>query len=240
VDRAAATLLIMKGGTPTPRKTQKLFRETQKLLRERCENAWRGFGLLPGTHLSCVSVGLFRRELRTAEQQTLASARAIWGGGKATVSAGGRTFTWLTIRASSSLPGIADSSNRTSRGYGWREQPPSLARPRALVDEAQVPIFYTSGANYNGRALARISFPDGRWLRFLVLGTKRANAVMTAVDQAWNEIAYYRISKQRRNPVEITVQPDQSLTDELVLAITISVPWLASYFDVPSEGELGI
>jgi hypothetical protein len=52
---------------------------------------------------------------------------------------------------------------------------------------------------------------------------------MTAVDQAGNKIARYRAR-------QITVHPDQSLTDELVLAI-ISAPWLASYFDVPSEGD---
>jgi DivIVA domain-containing protein len=218
---------------PTPRQARKWFEE-------RCENACRGFGLLPGTHLSYVPVSLFMGELRTAEQQTLASARTIWSMGKTTLSAGGRTFTRLTSRASSSLPGIVDISNRSTRDYdGHCAKSGSLGGPsyraraiaRALVDEAQVPILYTSGANYNSRACARISFPDGRWLRFLVQGTRKANAVMSAVDQAGNKVARYR------QGAGIIVHPDQSLTNELVLAITISVPWLASYFDRPSEGD---
>jgi hypothetical protein len=46
-----------------------------------------------------------------------------------------------------------------------------LAKPRELVDETGTPILYTSGQNYDNRAWACITFPDGRWLRFLVRGT---------------------------------------------------------------------
>jgi hypothetical protein len=100
---------------------------------------------------------------------------------------------------------------------------------------------YTSGQNFGGRACARISFPDGRWLRFLVRGTRQDNAIMTAVDQAGNKVARYRpdaeIVARYRQGVEITLHPDNNLTDELVLAIAISAPWLASYFDSPSKGD---
>jgi hypothetical protein len=57
--------------------------------------------------------------------------------------------------------------------------------------------------------------------------------MMTAVDQAGNKVARYRRSKSL---VEITLHPDHNLTDELVLAIIISAPWLTSYFDVPTGG----
>jgi hypothetical protein len=46
------------------------------------------------------------------------------------------------------------------------------------------PILYASGQNYNRGAGARITFPDQRWLKFPVRGTERANAIITAVDQA--------------------------------------------------------
>src|SRR5262249_3303061 len=72
-----------------------------------CDNAWRDFGQLPGMHLYWGSAG-GRKELSTAEQQTLAFT---WGRGK-TFSAGGRSFTLkggsarLTPR--STLPGVAE------------------------------------------------------------------------------------------------------------------------------------
>ena len=41
----------------------------------RCENAWRDFGQVPGTHLWFEKAARGLTELRTAEQQTLASVR---------------------------------------------------------------------------------------------------------------------------------------------------------------------
>jgi hypothetical protein len=72
----------------------------------------------------------------------------------------------------------------------------------------------------------------GRWLRFLVRGTGHTNAIMTAVDQAGNRVARYRLLTE--DSAEVTVHPDRDLTDELVLALAISVPWLRSYFRAPS------
>jgi hypothetical protein len=110
----------------------------------------------------------------------------------------------------------------------------------ALVDETGLPVFYTSGRNYDHGAGARITFPDQRWLRFPVRGTGQADAIMTAVDQAGDEIAWYRLTGRLRaflaHAMEIAVRPGQPLTDELVLALVISAPWLSSYFDVPSQG----
>jgi hypothetical protein len=66
---------------------------------------------------------------------------------------------------------------------------------------------------------------------------------MTAVDQAGNKVARYRIIAGGRGlretldswsrSVEITVKPGRELTDELVLAIAASAYWLSSYFDTP-------
>jgi hypothetical protein len=113
------------------------------------------------------------------------------------------------------------------------------ARSQELVDETGIPILYTSGHNVFGRATECISFPDQRWLRFWVRGTHQMNAIMTAVDQAGNRVARYRITgKGVTTPkhVEITVHPDQKLTDELVLAIAISAPWIGAYFQPGAGG----
>jgi hypothetical protein len=216
---------------------------------QECANAWCDFGQLPGTQLGWGRAGDGHTELNMAGH-TLASCRYR----STTVSASGRTFTWQTSRANSSLPGIADIFKRSQKDYrGHFAKPgritqiaqlPGLARARALVDEAGNPILYTTGAHYNGRACARVWFPDGRWLRFLVRGTSKDNAIMTAVDQAGNNVAKYKKFEPATptwDPAGITVHPAQTLTDELVIAIAISAPWLAEYIEFPAEGgDLGL
>jgi hypothetical protein len=76
---------------------------------EQCENAWRDFGQLPGTHLCWGSAG-GRKELRTAGEETLVSAR------RGTFSAGGRSFTFKGRYAISTLPpGVAELFARAAR-----------------------------------------------------------------------------------------------------------------------------
>ena len=56
---------------------------------------------------------------------------------------------------------------------------------------------------------------------------------MTAVDQARNAVARYRLEPQRlynRPCVEMIVHPSWKLTDELALALVISAGWLEQYF----------
>lgn len=59
---------------------------------------------------------------------------------------------------------------------------------------------------------------------------------MTAVDQAGNSVARYRISLNAKRTVEITVDPSRGLTDEVALALAISAPWLGRYFKRESGG----
>jgi hypothetical protein len=213
-----------------------------------CENAWLDFGQQPGTRLWWGRAGGLMA-LRTAEQQTLVSVRGLW---KETYSAGGKSFTLKrTSAGSSSSPGVAELRADAARdNFGhfaktWSGQTqPTSAGPGSeeLADDTGTPILYTSGRNFNCRAYARIMFADQRWLRFLVRGTRRANAIMTAVDQAGNRIARYRIIDKGLDPgrktsyglsksVEIMVHPGCELTDELAVAIVISAPWLRSYFE---------
>ena len=103
-----------------------------------------------------------------------------------------------------------------------------------LVDQTRMPTLYVNGQNHGNSAYASITFPDLQRLRFLVRGTAPGNAIMTAVDQAGNRVARYRISPRRG--VDITVHPELKLTDELVLTIAISAPWLRRYFRSPGGG----
>jgi hypothetical protein len=213
-------------------------------------DAWRDFGQQPGTRLSLVPTGAGRHELRTAEQQTVATAQYRLA--TTTLNAGGRTLTLeaVTVR---SWPGIAGTISRDRpdlpahalrRQAGERE-----AWLRQLLDETGTPVLYTGGhhagleigGQHTDRyACGYIKFPGHRWLRFPVRGTRRANAVMTAVDQSGNKVARYRLARKEtglRRRVEITVHPGQQLTDELALALALSAPWLSSYFH--TNGWLG-
>jgi hypothetical protein len=224
-----------------------------------CANAWRQFGQQPGMHLRWGRAGRrrlrgARYELRTPELQTIASR----DGQLLTVGAGGRSFTYkkMDIPARSTAdswpPGIAELAARSWRdctGHFAAETMSSKAQrweartALELADETGIPILYTSGKNFGRRSYACVTFPDQRWLRFLVRGTEPWNTIMTAVDQAGNRVARYRKSTGpppwERAEAEITVHPDRKLTDELVLAIAISAEWLESYFGSQSSGGAG-
>jgi len=216
----------------------------RKYFNKDCDDGWRNFGQVPGVHLRWED-----GELRSAEQQTLASV----AGGIVSLGSGGRRF---TIRAAGSAgswsPDISELEARSFRDLAGHLSNGKLPlnnrlyphnRPGELFDKAEIPILYTSGANYARRAYARVTFPDERWLRFPVRGTGRTNAIMTAVDQDGNKVARYRLTGKLRafsartaRTVEITIHPGHPLTDELVLAIAISAPWLSSYFSHPGGG----
>jgi hypothetical protein len=169
------------------------------------------------------------------------------------VSAGGRNFTYKKPGVpanstadswSSRIAALAARSWRDCAGHfaagpmsgsGQLEQAHMIGE---LVDEAGTPIMYRHGRNLNHRAYACITFPDRRWVRFWVRGIHRKHGIMTAVDQAGKKVARYRITDEyRTKSVEITVHPDQKLTDELVLMIMESAEWLASYYRAEGHGE---
>jgi len=188
----------------------------RRSLEQACDSEWRDFGQQPGTRLLWVPAGVLRRELHTAERQTVASVRV---GLPTTVSAGGRTFT--SRRPSGSFQSVSRFHNRELR------------------DSTGMPTLYSSGKHFNHVAGGRITFPDERILMFPVRGTRRANAIMTAVDKDGHKVARYRLTGHWpfvANTAEITVHPEQLLTDELVLALVIYARWLSSYFSEPGGG----
>jgi DivIVA domain-containing protein len=213
---------------PAGSRTYLRTRTSRRALRERyaeeCWKAWNEFGQQPGTYLRLEWVKIACRELRSAEQQPIASIIYRWYDpilGNANISEIGGRF---SINKESFV--------LKSTGY---------AQSRKLVDKTGTPILYTSGMNFERRAKASVSFPDGRSLRFPVRGTHRANAIMTAVNEAGNSVARYRIIRFStgglgRKSVEVAVHPDFELTNELMLAIMTSAPQLRSYFSVQSGG----
>jgi hypothetical protein len=200
-------------------------------------DAWRDFGQQPGTRLWWVRTRAMRRELRTADQQTVASFRyaatAVGSpsfAGNHTLRAGGRTFTLKRVTRSA-WPGIAETISR-DLPYAPAHAGYTAGRDRSLrqlLDKTGTPILYRGGKHLERYAGSYIKFPGQRWLRFPVRGTQRAGAIMTAVDQAGNKVARYRFGGWRK-PIEIMVHPAHQLTDELALALAVSTPWIGDYF----------
>jgi len=105
---------------------------------------------------------------------------------------------------------------------------------KSLAGRTGLPILYTGGRHIDRLDHGYVQFPGRRWLRFPVRGTQRSNAIMTAVDQAGRQVARYRIADRRT--IEITVHPDQQLTDELVLTLAVTARWVSSFFDSSGGG----
>jgi DivIVA domain-containing protein len=249
-DLTEAQLIGGVGGAPAKPSVAQLL-ELDKVLDlnedyvQDCQNAWRQFGRQAGVYLREGESGHLwapRHEVRTGEQKTIASRDTNWKA-QATVRVGEKSFTYQ--KSTSGPPVIAEIAARSARDYAGQFTAGTMSGPgqevHQLVDEAGTPILYVSGKNYDRRACACVTFPDQRWLRFLVRGTKPENAIMTAVDQAGNRVARYRQLADDLDPggwgeVVITVHPDLELTDELLLAIVISTGWLDSYFNSPNSG----
>jgi hypothetical protein len=211
-------------------------REAWKWFAGPCEKAWRNFRQQPGAHLAGQwDIYWEPRPWQRKLVSRLADFAEV-GWGNETIRAGGMRFKFETMdRARSASPVIAKIAARAARDADGhfakprqRRKPPRVA---GLMDEAKSPVLYISGENFARRACFCVTFPDGRWLRFLVRGTNAENAIMTAVDQVGVKVARYRAGD---SGLEITVHPGQQLTDELTLGLAIAQRRLSSYFRMPN------
>jgi len=219
--------------------TRKRWREQRDYARA-CADAWRDFGLPPGARLSLVKTGARRSELRTAGQYPLVSSRTR------TFDRNGRTYRLSRVKAAQ-WPAVAaeigdkppdspahlartESASRTGMEAAGHKDP-AARKPSGLMsltDQTGPPVLYKGGTHFGHVAGGYIEFPGRRWLRFPVRATSRSNAIMTAVNQAGQQVARYRIADRRT--IEITVHPDQQLTDELILTLALTAPWASEFF----------
>jgi hypothetical protein len=210
-----------------------------------CAAGWRDFGLLPGTRLSLVRTGAGRSVLLSAEQQALASVQySAWSasGTAKALSRDGRTYTLSRVKKAQWPAVAAQTSVAVVKAAG--SQAVAARKPwglRSLADRTGLAVLYTKGRHVNRVAHGYVEFPGQRWLRFPVRGTTRWNAIMTAVDQAGRQVARYRLTADgvfTRRRIEITIHPDQALTDELILTLALTARWISSFF-IESEGGGG-
>jgi hypothetical protein len=225
-------------------------RKTRRYFIEDCASTWQDVGQLAGTRLRWH--GSERGELRTAQEHTIASRRIRTaplvitdvlraGDSNFTVSGemgpgrfvGDAVVTKIAAQRYQDRDAHFTISSRESARTGW----PRVAGLTALVDETGRPVLWITGSNYAFKASARITFPDERWLRFLVRGTRERNGIMTAVDQAGNKVIRFRRGGAYRDcGTDVVVHPERELTEELVLAIAMSAGWLHDYFQTSSGG----
>jgi hypothetical protein len=207
-------------------------------------DAWLACGGLPGTRLRWVRTGVSRSELRAGGRQVSASVRrrlswSSWSGQAGVVRVGGRTFTsqrvsrsaWPRTAATFGAGFPAAGDSRGEKGWGTR----------VLADPSGLPVLCSGGQNFDHRAGAYIRLPGGRWFQFPVRGRDRESAIMTALDQDGNKVTLYRMVRADGGlpavpQVEIVVHPDQGITEELLLILAVSAPWLWTYFRQDSGG----
>jgi hypothetical protein len=202
-------------------------------------DAWLACGGLPGTRLQWVRTGPLRSELQAEGRQVSASVRRRppwtgWSGQAGVVRVGGQAFTSQRV-SRSARPGTAAKFGAGFPAAGDPERSGKDSHARVLVDQFGLPVLCSGGQNFDHRAGAYIRLPGGRWFQFPVRGPNRGNATMTALDQNGNKVALYRMVRTgggstATRQVEVAVHPDQGITDELLLVLAVSAPWLWTYF----------
>lgn len=148
----------------------------------------------------------------------------------ATVKGRGLFRPWTTPR----LPRRVTIEQKTYLIDGRR-----VARVTA-PDGSAVPWFTEMNFDHQARAVAHM--PHGQTLRFPVQGTTRMNAVMTATDDS--DLPVFRIRRvrsagpgqERKNMVEIAVEPGSQITDELLLVMVAGYRNLHTFFNRPGGG----
>jgi DivIVA domain-containing protein len=207
---------------------------------------WAAFEAQPGFRLRYGRAGCADDELRTTEGVPIATCRTRWGSTR--IRVGWRTFTVTKVRRAAwpalvptfgaqqpGQPVYLRRDDGHERANGARAAAPMPGGARLLADEFAQPVLLTAGAHIDRTAGAYIMLPGGRWLRFPVRATRPGNAIMTAVDQAGNMVARYRVNRGRKlRPaawqVDITVHPREQLAEEMILVLTVSANWVRAFF----------
>jgi DivIVA domain-containing protein len=105
-----------------------------------------------------------------------------------------------------------------------------LGLQEATDDATGVGVLYISGQTLSRRCWMRITFPDGRWLRFLVRGDLSTSGIMTASDQSGRRLVRYKVARPLSTEIKLVVNPSIALSEELLLAMSLSAPSLPWYF----------
>lgn len=100
------------------------------------------------------------------------------------------------------------------------------------------PVLWVVGTHRYYNDAGAILFPDGRWLRFPVQGSKLGNGVMTAVNESGVTVLWFRkvgLPGDWRGPlaVEVILSPDCEVTKEILCVTALAMGWLVNYFVQP-------
>jgi hypothetical protein len=97
------------------------------------------------------------------------------------------------------------------------------------------PVLWVVGTHRYYNDAGAVLFPDRRWLRFPVQGSKLGNGVMMAVNESGTTVLWFRKVGPRgdwRGPlaVEVIVSPDCEVTAEILCVSALTMGWLVNYF----------
>jgi hypothetical protein len=179
-----------------------------------------GFVDLPGTHINVRSAGGTKREYVRNDGTVLATSHTHWR----------RNPLYPNPRVT--VEGVAFEE----RLLGKRRNN-HMRTPREVVNlDTKERVFRIDGMNFNGKANAVIRLSEERWFSFPVVGTRKENPVMTAVDETGKQVAlWWSTSGQMRIGIAEIVIPPEDMTTGLMVMIATATPFFAFYFLKPGD-----
>jgi DivIVA domain-containing protein len=160
------------------------------------------------------------REAEWRQVSDLPGVRLRRTAGKVTVSSG---EILLTRRRRTVILATGPVLRLDSQG-----QPRILRYERQLTDAVTgAPLLWLRGHHSFRRAAGRVLFPCQRYFIFPVSGTRKGNAVMTAVSESGATVLWIR--HLRRHEYDVVVNLDYGITPEILCVIELTAGWLADY-----------
>jgi DivIVA domain-containing protein len=213
-----------------------------------CDEEWRRFQDLPGTHLWLRRPSRKSGELVTSDGTTIATV--LYSGnlhiGPAHVTIAGISYS----RTPRNKPG-QDASSPT-----W-DKKRMLDRWTYVNDTTGEPVMHVGGRNDQHWPGFIMSLSEQQTFRFPVRESNWKNAVMTAIDDAAHRAIRFRFADRLRepaqsltaplrglmkmaphdhSPIEVAVEPGYPLQDELILSIAVAAKQLPGFFMVHGGG----
>lgn len=244
---------------PAARKEPLRRHQTKAMLAQACNAAWQRIDDLPGTRLEWgggrtggVILGgpwpvSARREQSKRSEPTLLTSLGV-----DTVAVGDETYRLVPAPEDDVSFRLAEAAyadtygnhqavgrwSPESRSPKWLAEAQKFTKGvRACFAESESRLRFTvSGPNFARRCATRITFADYTWLRFLVRGTKQANAVMTAIRSDGTALLRLRADN---GYIEVVFPPDLRISSDLMAIAAIAASSFDTYFETPAGGGGG-
>jgi hypothetical protein len=184
--------------------------------------AWGSFPELPGEHLKWHQIRWKVSEIVTRDGRVLATVEGL-----------------SLFPAPGFMP---RPPSRVTIGQQTYRVEGRIFNARVTASDGLTILSFTGTKNFNRQAQAVAHLSNGQSLRFLVQGTSKRNAVMTATDDSGETVFRLRQvrntgqGQERKKVVEVVVEPGRQITPDLLLVMATGYYNLATFFDRPGGG----